>query len=85
MRYTASCYQSAAATTATTVREELLTMNEIINEESPRFKEYWLREEPDEHGHGKWERKQEGKSDKRITESKAQPKASTTLCTNLAD
>jgi hypothetical protein len=42
--------------------------------------------EPDEHGHGKWEGKQEGKSDKRITaESKAQQKESTTLCTNLAD
>jgi hypothetical protein len=28
-----------------------------------------LQEEPDEHGQGKWEGKQEGKSDKRITES----------------
>jgi hypothetical protein len=26
-----------------------------------------LQEEPDEHGQGKWEGKQEGKSDKRIT------------------
>jgi hypothetical protein len=31
-----------------------------------------LQEEPDEYGQGKWEGKQEGKSDKRITESKAQ-------------
>ena len=46
---------------------------------------YCLQEEPDEHGQGKWEGKQEGKSDKRITESKAQQKESTTLCINLAD
>jgi hypothetical protein len=32
-----------------------------------------LQEEPDEHGQGKWEGKQEGKSDKRITESKLLP------------
>jgi hypothetical protein len=44
----------------------------------------WLQEEQDEHGQGKWEGKQKGKSDKRIAESKAQ-KESTTLCTNLAD
>jgi len=50
--------------------------NHIIN---------YLQEEPDEHGQGKWEGKQEGKSDKRITESKAQQKESTTLCINLAD
>jgi hypothetical protein len=31
----------------------------------------WLQEKLDEHGHGKWEGKQKGKSDKRITESKA--------------
>jgi hypothetical protein len=43
-----------------------------------------LQEEPDEHGQGRWEGKQEGKSDKRITESKAQQKESNTLCTNLA-
>jgi hypothetical protein len=43
-----------------------------------------LHEEPDEHGQGKWEGKEEGKSDKRITESKAQQKESTTLCINLA-
>jgi hypothetical protein len=30
--------------------------------------------------HGKWEGKQEGKSDKRITESKAQQKESTSCC-----
>jgi hypothetical protein len=29
----------------------------------------WLQEEQDEHGQGKWEGKQKGKSDKRITES----------------
>jgi hypothetical protein len=34
---------------------------------------------------GKWEGKQKGKSDKRITESKARQKESTTFCTNLAD
>jgi hypothetical protein len=45
----------------------------------------FLQEEQDEHGQGKWEGKQEGKSDKRITESKAQQKESTTLCTNLVD
>jgi hypothetical protein len=44
----------------------------------------WLQEEQDEHGQGKWEKKQKGKSDKRITESKARQKESTTLCTNLA-
>jgi hypothetical protein len=33
-----------------------------------------LQEEPDEHGQGKREGKQRGKSDKRITESKAQQK-----------
>jgi hypothetical protein len=44
-----------------------------------------LQEEPDEHGQGKWEGKQEGRSDKRITESKAQQNESTTLCINLAD
>jgi hypothetical protein len=33
-----------------------------------------LQEEQDEHGHGKWEGKQKGKSDKRITESKARQK-----------
>jgi hypothetical protein len=31
----------------------------------------WLQEKQDEHGQGKWEEKQKGKSDKRITESKA--------------
>jgi uncharacterized protein YdaU (DUF1376 family) len=36
-----------------------------------------LQEEQDEHG--------KGKSDKRITESKARQKESTTLCTNLAN
>jgi hypothetical protein len=41
--------------------------------------EKWLKEEQDEHGHGKWEGKQKGKSDKRITESKARQKESTTL------
>jgi hypothetical protein len=30
---------------------------------------FCLQEKPDEHGQGKWEGKQEGKSDKRITES----------------
>jgi hypothetical protein len=45
---------------------------------------FWLQEEQDEHGQGKWEEKQKGKSDKRITESKARQKESTTLCTNLA-
>jgi hypothetical protein len=44
----------------------------------------WLHEEQDEHEHGKWEGKQKGKSDKKITESKARQKESTTLCTNLA-
>jgi hypothetical protein len=34
----------------------------------------WLQDEQDEHGHGKWEGKQKGKSDKRITESKARQK-----------
>jgi hypothetical protein len=29
--------------------------------------DFCLQEEPDEHGQGKWEGKQEGKSDKRIT------------------
>jgi hypothetical protein len=38
-----------------------------------------LQEEPDEHGQGKWGGKQESKSDKRITESKAQQKESTTF------
>jgi hypothetical protein len=33
-----------------------------------------LQEEEREHGQGKWEGKQKGKSDKRITESKAQQK-----------
>jgi hypothetical protein len=46
---------------------------------------YWLQEEQYEHGHGMWEGKQKGKSDKMITESKARQKESTTLCTNLAD
>jgi hypothetical protein len=32
---------------------------------------FCLQEKPDEHGQGKWEGKQEGKSDKRITEPKA--------------
>jgi hypothetical protein len=45
----------------------------------------WLQEEQNEHGQGKWEGKQKGKSDKRITISKARQKESTTLCTNLAD
>jgi hypothetical protein len=45
----------------------------------------WLQEEQDEHGQGKWEGKQQGKTDVRITESKARQKESTTLCTNLAD
>jgi hypothetical protein len=46
----------------------------------------WLQEEQDEHEQGKWEGKhQKGKSDKRITESKARQKESTTICTNLAD
>jgi hypothetical protein len=36
-----------------------------------------LQEEQDEHGQGKWEGKQKGKSDKRITESKAQQQEST--------
>jgi hypothetical protein len=44
----------------------------------------WLQQEQDEHGHGKWEGKQKGKRAKRITESKAQQKESTTLCTNIA-
>jgi hypothetical protein len=44
-----------------------------------------LQEEQDEHGQEKWEGKQEGKSDKRITESKAQQKESITLCTNLGE
>jgi hypothetical protein len=35
------------------------------------FPKSWLQEEQDEHGQGKWEGKQKGKSDKRITESKA--------------
>jgi hypothetical protein len=42
----------------------------------------WLQEKPDEQGQGMWEGKQKGKSDKRITESKARQKESTTLCTN---
>jgi hypothetical protein len=46
---------------------------------------YWLQKEHDEHRHGKWEGKQKGKSDKRITETKARQKESTTLCTHLAD
>jgi hypothetical protein len=46
----------------------------------------WLQEEQDEHGQGKWGgRGQKGKSDKRISESKARQKESTRLCTNLAD
>jgi hypothetical protein len=45
----------------------------------------WLQEEQDEHGHGKWEGKQEGKNERRITESKARQKESTILCTHLAD
>jgi hypothetical protein len=43
-----------------------------------------LHEKQDEHGQGKWEGKQKGKSDKRIKEFKARQKESTTLCTNLA-
>jgi hypothetical protein len=39
------------------------------------MKTWRLKEEQDEHGHGKWEGKQKGKSDKRITESKARQKA----------
>jgi hypothetical protein len=46
---------------------------------------FCVQEEPDEHGQGKWEGKQEGKSDERITESRAQQKESTALCTNLED
>jgi hypothetical protein len=45
----------------------------------------WLQENLDEHGQGKWEGKQKGKSGKRITESNTRQKESTTLCTNLAD
>jgi hypothetical protein len=37
-----------------------------------RIYDFCLQEEPDEHRQGKWEGKQDGKSDKRITESKAQ-------------
>jgi hypothetical protein len=33
-----------------------------------------LQEEQREHGHGKWEGKQKGERDKRITESKARQK-----------
>jgi hypothetical protein len=29
------------------------------------YNKHWLQEEPDEHGQGKWEEKQKGKSDKR--------------------
>jgi hypothetical protein len=36
-----------------------------------RSGENLLQEKLDEHGEGKWEGKQKGKSDKRITESKA--------------
>jgi hypothetical protein len=46
---------------------------------------FWLQEDPEEHGQGKWEGKQKGKSDKRITESKARQKESITLRTSLAD
>jgi hypothetical protein len=42
-------------------------------------------QEQDERGHGKWEGKQKGKSDKRITGSKGRQNESTTFCTNLAD
>jgi hypothetical protein len=35
---------------------------------------FLLQEEQYEHGHGQWEGKQKGKSDKRITESKARQK-----------
>ena len=45
----------------------------------------WLQEDPEEHGQGKWEGKQKGKSDKRITESKARQKESITLRTSLGD
>jgi hypothetical protein len=45
----------------------------------------WLHEEQDGHRQEKWEGKQKGKSDTRVTESKARQKESTTLCTNLAD
>jgi hypothetical protein len=34
---------------------------------------FCLQDEPDEHGQGKWEGKQEGKSDKRITENHGLP------------
>jgi hypothetical protein len=43
-----------------------------------------LKEEQHEHGQGKREGKQNGKSDKRITVSKARQRGSNTLCTNLA-
>jgi hypothetical protein len=45
----------------------------------------WLQEEQDEHGQGKWEGIQKGKSDKRITESNARQKENTTLCTYIAN
>jgi hypothetical protein len=38
------------------------------------FYSFWLQEKLDEHGQGKWEGKQKGKSDKRTTESKARQK-----------
>jgi hypothetical protein len=34
----------------------------------------WITGKRDEHGHGKWEGKQKGRSDKRITESKTRQK-----------
>jgi hypothetical protein len=37
-------------------------------------KKYWITRRKHEHGHGKREGKQKGKSDKRITESKARQK-----------
>jgi hypothetical protein len=40
---------------------------------------HWLQEKLDEHGQGKWEGKQKGKSDERITESKARQKESISI------